>query len=92
MPSTYDLSPTPVHRLLGRMFSFFKRRFCSHAFRLADLKMVNPDGPKRVAWKCYKCGEILTGHCGLDISPKHGPIHPPNVNDQRAAKEAGHGK
>ena len=29
---------------------------------------------KRVMWPCAKCGKIFYAHCGLDISPKHGPM------------------
>lgn len=29
---------------------------------------------KRVRWPCHKCGKVFSAHCGLDISPKHGPI------------------
>ena len=34
---------------------------------------------KRVSWRCSKCGRIFYAHCGLDISPEHGPIIPPNA-------------
>lgn len=29
---------------------------------------------KRVVWPCSKCGKTFYAHCGLDISPKYGPI------------------
>ena len=28
---------------------------------------------KRVRWPCAKCGKVFYAHCGLDISPAHGP-------------------
>jgi hypothetical protein len=66
-----------------------RQRFCSHAFNLGELALTNipvPDGlrvpeiyrheghKKRVSWPCAKCGRVFYGSCGLDISPKHGPI------------------
>lgn len=61
-------------QVVTRLFRRTKRRFCSHRFALEDLRMVNPDGDlDRVAWPCAECGETFTAHCGLDISPKHGP-------------------
>jgi len=29
---------------------------------------------KRVKWPCSKCGRIFYAHCGLNISPWHGPM------------------
>ncbi len=29
---------------------------------------------KRVRWPCAKCGKVFYDHCGLDISPEHGPM------------------
>jgi hypothetical protein len=29
---------------------------------------------KRVVWPCSNCGKKFYAHCGLDISPKYGPI------------------
>lgn len=29
---------------------------------------------KRVVWPCAKCGKVFYAHCGLDISPTHGPL------------------
>ena len=31
----------------------------------------------RVIWPCQKCGKIFYAHCGLDITPFHGPIATP---------------
>jgi hypothetical protein len=33
----------------------------------------DPAHTKRVAWPCDKCGKMFYAHCGLDISPTHGP-------------------
>jgi hypothetical protein len=54
----------------------FKRK-CKHRFALDDLSLVNPDSPgnDRVEWPCSECGEAFKDHCGLDISPKHGPTY-----------------
>lgn len=53
-----------------------RQRFCDHRFALEDLEMVNRDsaGNDRVLWPCAKCGQAFRAQCGLDISPKHGPI------------------
>ena len=29
---------------------------------------------KRVYWPCAKCEKMFYAHCGLDISPRHGPM------------------
>ena len=42
---------------------------------------------KRVSWRCSKCGRIFYAHCGLDISPEHGPIIPPNDGAEARAKQ-----
>lgn len=56
------------------LLSYFKKKMCSHEFAIEDLKMVNYDGAEdRVMWPCAKCGKEFRAHCGLDISPKHGP-------------------
>lgn len=49
---------------------------CKHRFAMEDLEMVNRDseGADRIAWPCAKCGRVFRAHCGLDISPKYGPI------------------
>ena len=36
---------------------------------------------KRVVWPCAKCGKVFHAHCGLDISPTHGPIIPSHNTD-----------
>ncbi len=60
---------------LGPLWRWLRRRFCSHSFAIEDLEMVNrdSDGADRVAWPCAKCGKVFRAHCGLDISPEHGP-------------------
>ena len=84
MSSKDDATPAPVRQLIGRIISFFRQRFCSHVFILADLHIINFDGGERVSWSCAKCGKVFKAHCGLDISPKHGDICPPNAKDQTA--------
>jgi hypothetical protein len=37
---------------------------------------THPLFTNRVKWPCFKCGKTFYAHCGLDISPKHGPIAP----------------
>lgn len=29
---------------------------------------------KRVRWPCSKCGKVFYAHCGLYVSPHHGPM------------------
>ena len=54
----------------------FRQLRCAHSFKLDDLQKTgeSEDGHRRVKWACRKCGKVFFGHCGLDISPKHGPI------------------
>lgn len=73
-----------MHRLLLML----KQRMCSHSFALHELKMVNPEGADdRVAWPCEKCRKEFRAHCGLDISPKHGPT----FQRESTAKDPSHG-
>ena len=60
---------------LGGVLARLRQRLCSHSFAIEDLEMVNrnSDGADRVAWPCDKCGKVFRAHCGLDISPTHGP-------------------
>ena len=44
-----------------------------------------PHHTERVEWPCARCGKVFRAHCGLDISPEHGPILPsPNNGDSWA--------
>jgi len=43
---------------------------------------------KRVGWPCAKCGSVFYAHCGLDISPKHGPIIPGSSRKQLGTRAA----
>lgn len=29
---------------------------------------------ERVSWRCAKCNREFRAHCGLDVSPRHGPL------------------
>lgn len=40
---------------------------------------------KRVVWPCAKCGKVFYAHCGLDISPKYGPIIPSHNTSRNGA-------
>lgn len=53
-----------------------RQQLCCHRFLMRDLIMHNrdSDGDDRVRWSCCKCGRVFNAHCGLDISPQHGPI------------------
>jgi hypothetical protein len=78
---------------LGGWVQKLKRRFCSHSFAIEDLEMVNrdSDGADRVAWPCSKCSKVFRAHCGLDISPTHGPTfrrEPLNAELSGAARSA----
>lgn len=58
-----------------KLLTWLKHKICHHEFAIDDLKMVNPEGYNdRVTWPCAKCGKVFNAHCGLDISPTHGPI------------------
>lgn len=37
-------------------------------------RLTHESETRRVSWSCCKCGKVFYAHCGLDISPKHGPI------------------
>lgn len=72
--SSIDPIRDSLAQVLRRLFRRIKERACSHRFALEDLRMVNRDGDlDRVAWPCDACGKNFSAHCGLDISPKHGP-------------------
>lgn len=43
-------------------------------FRYLHDMANHPSHTRRVVWPCAKCGRVFTDHCGLDISPAHGPI------------------
>lgn len=43
-------------------------------FRYLHNMANHPSHTRRVVWPCAKCGRVFTAHCGLDISPAHGPI------------------
>jgi hypothetical protein len=53
-----------------------KQTLCSHEFAIEDLQYLNEysDGNDRVSWPCAKCGKVFTAHCGVQISPEHGPM------------------
>ena len=75
--------------MLGDWVRKGRQLFCSHRFAIDDLVMVNrdSDGEDRIAWACDKCGRVFRAHCGLSISPRHGPVfrrEPPNVPLSRA--------
>ena len=44
---------------------------------------------KRVRWPCAKCGKVFYAHCGLYISPEHGPVLP---NSSRSQNAEAHGR
>lgn len=60
---------------LSAFIQMIKQEFCKHRFALEDLTMVNRDSEEndRVSWACAKCHKVFKAHCGLDISPEHGP-------------------
>lgn len=41
-----------------------------------------PHNTQRVEWPCAKCGKVFRAHCGLDISPEHGPVLPDSSRTQ----------
>lgn len=53
-----------------------------HAWReYFSQRYTHDSHTKRVAWPCAKCGKVFYAHCGLDISPEHGPtIRRPEKN------------
>lgn len=52
-----------------------KQRLCSHKFATEDLEQTGSYDPAhRVVWPCSQCGKRFKAHCGLDISPEHGPM------------------
>jgi hypothetical protein len=63
---------------IGRWLQLFREWKCGHVFELSDLGKTgeSEDGDRRVSWPCMKCGKVFFAHCGLDISPRHGPIAP----------------
>ena len=42
----------------------------------------DPHHTQRVEWPCAKCGKVFRAHCGLDISPEHGPVLPDSSRSQ----------
>ena len=49
-----------------------------------------PHHTERVEWPCARCGKVFRAHCGLDISPEHGPILPsPNAERASGASPSG---
>jgi hypothetical protein len=62
---------------LAQLLRWIRRRTCRHEFRLDALRITGSTVPtERVSWPCAKCGRVFVAHCGLDISPEHGPIVP----------------
>lgn len=61
-----------------------KERYDVHMAYFQSLPK-HPSHTMRVRWPCRKCGKVFHAHCGLDISPEHGPIIPsPNALAQPA--------
>jgi ribosomal protein S27AE len=44
---------------------------------------------KRVRWPCAKCGKVFYAHCGLYISPEHGPVLPDSSRSQNLGHHDG---
>ena len=47
-----------------------------------------PHHTERVEWPCAKCGKVFRAHCGLDISPEHGPVLPDSSRSQNHGVQA----
>lgn len=67
-----------------KLFAWLRLRLfgpppCQHGFRMSQLGK-NPapkaDESDRILWPCAHCGTVFSAHCGLDITPRHGPIIP----------------
>lgn len=46
-----------------------------------------PHHTQRVEWPCAKCGKVFRAHCGLDISPEHGPVLPDSSRSQNPSHQ-----
>jgi hypothetical protein len=82
MPSKPDVNPAPVHRLVGRMRDFLGTIDTS----------CNLDGELLCRETFYCEANYCMGCRAALLLAELDSVYPPNVNDQRAAKEAGHGK
>lgn len=67
---------------IGQLIQRFRESRCGHIFDLSALRKTgeSEEGNRRVQWPCQKCGKVFFAHCGLDISPKHGPIVPRRIS------------
>lgn len=79
MTDTTDKASGALRQAMNRSASvarLLRQKLCNHQFAIDDLKAVNinSDGNDRVVWPCDKCGKVFKAHCGLFISPEHGPI------------------
>lgn len=76
-----QVSEGPHERMVGRLLTWVRQRWCRHRFAIEDLVMVNPDsdGDDRVRWPCDKCGKVFHAHCGLNISPGNGFLYRRNA-------------